>query len=103
MNKEDQELRHEKWRKLINEQEESGLTQADFCLERNISTAQMSYYRGLFKPKPVQTGAFSPVCIKQASSSKDIRITLPNGFQCVFPSDLNTSQIKEWMMVLLSC
>ncbi len=103
MNKEEQESRYKKWRDLIDEQEVSGLTQGEFCKERNVSSAQLSYYRGILKPKKIQAGTFSPVTIKQPSSIKDIRITLPNGFQCVFPSDLNAVQIKEWIMVLLSC
>ena len=103
MNKEEQELRHEKWREIIKEQEASGLKQGEYCKQRNISSAQLSYYRGVFKPKQVQVGTFAPVAIKQPSSVKDIRITLPNGFQCIFSSDLNASQIKEWITVLLSC
>lgn len=103
MNKEEQALRYKKWRDLIHEQEASGQTQTEFCKERNISSAQLSYYRGIFKAKQTQAGTFAPVAIKQLPSTKDIRITLPNGFQCVFPSDLNALQIKEWIMVLLSC
>ena len=99
----EQKSRHEKWQVIIKEQEASGLSQAQFCKERNISSATLGYYRSVLKPKKPQVGSFTPVAIKQAPVSKDIRITLPNGFQCVFPSDLSTSQIKEWVMVLLSC
>lgn len=103
MTTDEQKSRYEKWQELIKEQEVSGLSQAQFCKERNISSAQLGYYRSVLKPKQTQIGSFTPVAIKQASSSKDIRITLPNGFQCIFPSDLTASQIKEWIMVLLSC
>ena len=99
----EQKARHEKWRELIKEQEASGLSQTQFCKERNISSAKLGYYRSVFYPKPTEKGSFTPVTIKQPLVSKDIRITLPNGFQCVFPSDLNPSQIKEWVMALLSC
>src|SRR3990167_9730198 len=101
MNKDEQNLRHEKWQTIIEEQEASGLSQTQFCKDRNISSAQLGYYRSVLKPKQTQIGSFTPVAIKQVSSSKDIRITLPNGFQCVFPSDLSASQIKEWVTVLL--
>ena len=103
MDNEEQNSRHEKWHAIIKEQEASGLSQAQFCKERNISSAKLGYYRSVLKPKQLQMGSFTPVTIKQPLASKDIRITLPNGFQCVFPSDLSTSQIKEWVMVLLSC
>ena len=99
----EQKTRHEKWRELVKEQEASGLSQTQFCKERNISSGKFGYYRSVFKSKPVEKGSFTPVTIKQALASKDIRITLPNGFQCVFPSDLNALQIKEWVKVLLSC
>lgn len=103
MNADEQKTRYEKWQELIREQEASGLSQTQFCKDRNISSAQLGYYRSVLKPGRPKMGSFSPVTIKQASSPKDVRITLPNGFQCVFSSDLNASQIKEWMMVLLSC
>ena len=103
MTKEEQTSRRKKWQDLIEEQEASGQTQNEFCKERNISLAQLSYYRGIFKPKQIQTGTFAPVAIKQTPSTKDICITLPNGFECIFPSDLNALQMKEWIMVMLSC
>lgn len=103
MKKEEQELRYKKWRELIKEQGCSGLKQSDFCKERNLSSAQMSYYRGVFKSKQMGGGTFSAITIKPSPSVRDIRITLPNGFQCIFPCDLNAPQIKEWILVLLSC
>lgn len=103
MNTGEKESRYEKWQELIKEQESSGLSQTQFCKERNISSAQLGYYRSVLKPKQTQIGSFTPVVIKQASSSKDIHITLPNGFQCIFPSDLTASQIRGWITVLLSC
>ena len=95
--------RHEKWRELIKEQEASGQSQTQFCKERNISSGKFGYYRRVLYPKHVERGSFTPVTIKQALVVKDIRITLPNGFQCIFPSDLNALQIKEWITALLSC
>lgn len=99
----EQKNRYEKWQVLIDEQESSGMSQSAFCKERDITLAQFSYYRGTLKPKNSSSGSFTPVTIKQQLISKDIRITLPNGFQCVFPCDLNASQIKEWVRTLLSC
>ncbi len=88
-NTEEQKSRRKKWQELIKEQEASGLSQAQFCKDRSISSAQLGYYRGILKPRQDQTGTFAPVAIKQPSPVKDIRIALPNGFQCVFPADLN--------------
>jgi hypothetical protein len=103
MNDDKQKARREKWQTLIEEQEKSGLSQTQFCKERNISSAQLGYYRNVLKPKEIPTGVFTPVAIKQQIASKDIRLTLSNCFQCVFPADLAASQIKELVKVLLSC
>ncbi|EKD71728.1 MAG: hypothetical protein ACD_46C00113G0013 [uncultured bacterium] len=103
MKNDEQKARYEKWQAIIDEQEVSGLSQALFCKERNISSAQLAYYRGILKPKQVSSGTFTPVAIKQQIISKDIHLTLPNGFQCVFPSDLSASHIKELVRALLSC
>jgi hypothetical protein len=103
MDKEEQKTRREKWLEIINEQEKSGLSQTQFCKENNISAPQLSYYRGRFKPKQISAGTFTPVTIKQQETIKDIRLTLPNGFQCTFPSDLSASHIKDLIKALLSC
>ena len=100
---EDQNSRHDRWRKLIKEQEASGVSQAQFCKDKNLSAAKFGYYRSILYPKQIERGSFSAVTIKPTVVSKEIRITLPNGFLCVFPSDLTISQIKEWIMALLSC
>ena len=67
MDKDEQNSRHEKWQAIIKEQEASGLSQTQFCKERNISSAKLGYYRSVLKPKQPQMGSFSPVAIKQAS------------------------------------
>lgn len=103
METDEQKARHEKWQTIIDEQEASGLSQTQFCKQRNISSAQLGYYRGVLKPKRVAEGSFTPVAIKQPSVSKDVRVLLPNGFQCTFPSDLSASAIKELMKALLLC
>ena len=104
MKNEEQKARREKWQVIIEEQEASGLSQTEFCKERNLSSAQLGYYRGILKPKPaIGIGSFTPLTVKQPSLSKDVRVLLPNGFQCIFPCDLSMSAIKELMKALLSC
>ena len=103
MQAEEQKIRYERWQTIIDEQEASGLSQTQYCKERNISSAQLGYYRSILKPRQVAEGSFTPVAIKQSSISKDVRVLLPNGFQCTFPSDLNASAIKELIKALLSC
>jgi hypothetical protein len=41
MHKNEQNSRHEKWQAIIKEQEASGLSQAQFCKEHNISAPSL--------------------------------------------------------------
>ena|SRR5579871_1061122 len=100
---------HAKWQSLIDEQEKSGLSQAEFCKQQNIAIAQFGYYRGLLKAKDQaklkKPELFSTVQIKKqdTKSSDEIKIVLPNGFQCYFPASIDSIQIKRLMEALLSC
>lgn len=100
---------HAKWQALIEEQEKSGLSQAEFCKQHNIAVSQFGYYRGLLKAKDQaklrKSGLFSPVQIKKQDTklSEEIKIVLPNGFQCYFSSSIDSMQIKRLMEALLSC
>ena len=105
----EQSERREKWRELVEKQEQSGLTQTGYCKQHNLSIPQFTYYRGLIKASnhmPSQKlKAFTPVKINRTEPivSADIRILLPNGFQCFVPSHIDAPQIKRLMEVLLSC
>lgn len=110
MKKENQEQRHAKWRSLVEEQQKSGLSQKEFCKQRNVALAQFVYYRSKFKdanhaPVMKQSG-FTPVKVtgkESAVTSSEIKLSLPNGFQCSFPSHLDAVQIKRLVEVLLAC
>ena len=109
MNLAEQSDRREKWRELVDKQEQSGLTQAEYCKQNNLSTPQFTYYRGLIKASgriPSQKlKAFTPVKINKTEpiASADIRIMLPNGFQCFIPCSVDAHHVKRLMEVLLSC
>ncbi|HVY53741.1 MAG TPA: hypothetical protein VHA13_04405, partial [Gammaproteobacteria bacterium] len=97
-----------KWQALIEEQEKSGLSQSEFCRQRDIVLSQFSYYRGLLKANNrVQSRKqelFSSVQLKKLETKSDeIKIVLPNGFQCHVPASIDTTQIKKLMETLLSC
>jgi hypothetical protein len=104
MKNEEQKIRYEKWQAIIDEQEGSGQSQAVFCKQRNISAAQLGYYRSILKPKnAISTGIFTSIAMAPSAIAKDVRVILPNGFQCTFPSDLNALAIKELIKALLLC
>lgn len=100
--------RREKWKLLIDEQEQSGLTQEAFCKQHNLSQATFTHYRGLFRGRKLlqsksEISVFKPINITKPAGSTEIRLTLPNGFLCTFPLDINPSRIKEIVENILSC
>lgn len=102
----DQELRREEWKRHVEEQEKSGLSQIEFCKKNNLSKGKFGYYKGLLNPRHTIRATLTRVKISPLSQPlkiTDIRVTLPNGFQCIFPSDLNKEKIREVIEVLLSC
>lgn len=108
MAEERQSDRRTHWKALIEEQESSGLSQRKFCEEREIALSQFTYYRGVFKsarPSKLATHAFAPITLTKAESSSltDIRLILPNGFQCVFSSHLDSAKVKQLVETLLTC
>lgn len=107
MDNTDQQNRHEKWKAIFAEYEKSNLSQVVFCKQQNLSLAQFGYYRSLLKQKTVKkiksAGTFSSVKISTLSNTEEIRLTLPNGFQCAFPCNLNKIQIKGLLEILLAC
>jgi hypothetical protein len=97
--------KREKWLALVEEQEKSGLTQEAFCVLHNLAVSNLVYYRKIFRGKQLPkdpSGTFSAVNITKPSSG-EIRLILPNGFQCVFPPDLESTRVKELIGTLLSC
>lgn len=104
-----QKERQAKWRSLVEEQTASGLTQSAFCKKENLVLAQFVYSRGLFKAKKsadaVNQKSFVPVQFskREINTASEIRIVLPNGFQCSFSNGIDVSQIKRLMEALLSC
>ncbi len=98
--------RHKKWKEIIEEQEKSGLTQEAFCKAHNIKPATLVYYRSVFrkkKPSADPIGQFAKVSLAKPQSVNEIRLLLPNGFQCVIPIDIELVRIKELVRVFLSC
>lgn len=98
------------WRQYIEDYKKSGLSQSAFCKERNIDLKKFYYYNGSFKNKEniptKKTVPFEPVKIAlndKAIQTAEIKLTLPNGFQCILPSHLESALIKRWVEALLAC
>jgi len=101
--------RYAKWKALVDDQEKSGLSQSEFCKQHNLVLSKFGYYRGIVKSKnkadSTDSKLFNPVHIKKitATISTEIRIVLPNGFQCFIPSQVDISHVRRLVEALLSC
>lgn len=108
MKDDEKQQRRTKWQKIIEEYLQSGMTQKAFCEQRDLSLPQLVYYHGQFKADktPPANAAFVPVKIPSRDKitvATEIKLSLPNGFQCVFPVNADVVQIKRLVEVLLSC
>jgi hypothetical protein len=109
MKVDEQKERRDKWREIIDEYLTSNMTQKSFCEKHNLSIPQLVYYHGQFKrekqPLAVKP-TFVPVKIPRSEkpvAASEIKLSLPNGFQCAFPSDTDAVHIKRLVEILLSC
>jgi len=109
MNIQNHPERRAKWQVHVEEQEKSGLSQKEFCKTHDLVLSKFVYYRSILKIKKaeeaVTTTMFAPVQVKTKDrvASVEIKIILPNGFQCFVPSLIEASHLKNMMEVLLSC
>lgn len=104
----EQSARRDQWRAIVEKQEISGLSQTEYCKQNNLVISQFTYYRGLIRASEhtsSKVNVFSPIKLNmtEQNTSSDIRILLPNGFQCFIPSPIDASHVKRLIEVLLSC
>lgn len=100
--------RYAKWKELVTEHEKSGLSQTEFCKQRDLVPSKFGYYRSVIKSQNkanTKQKLFSEIKIKKSelNLSSEIKIILPNGFQCMIPSAIDSLQLKRIMEALLSC
>jgi len=108
MTQDKKKLTRADWFDCIKEQEKSGVSQAEFCKQKQLSACQFSYYRSLhiksLEEKKIEP-SFSPIAIKQKLSTNidPISIELPNGFRCQVASNITSDQLKTVIGALLQC
>lgn len=102
--KDNQPKTREEWFSLINKQEISGQSQAEFCKQRQLVLCRFGYYKKL-RTSLSMNGSFSPVQVTQekAASIGMIKIDLPNGFCCHVPSNLPVDNLKTIISTLILC
>ena len=98
----------EHWFTLVEEQKKSGLSQKSFCEKNGLNLSKFVYYRCLCKKQTspcLPKTAFVPVKLANTDSvvANEIKLSLPNGFHCTFPSSMDMVQLKRMIGVLLTC
>lgn len=95
------------WQAVIDDYEKSGLSQPAFCEKHQLSSSNFYYYRKILRGEASQpsSGRLMPVKVSSSASpgGAEIRFVLPNGTQCVFPSNLELCRIKELIKMVASC
>ncbi len=98
------------WHLVIEEYQNSNLTQAEFCKQKNLVLCKFVYYLQSYRKQnnikaQREKPSFAEITISQqlASSASEIKIELPNGFRCQVPSTVSPDALKKIMGALLSC
>ncbi len=107
MTKPNQSQKREQWKKLVEAQQASGLSQKEFCRQHDLVLSQFVYYRCQVKDGfSAKEASFTPVKVTTSEGvtpSANIKLILPNGFQCIFPDRTEVIQVKRLVEALLSC
>ena len=96
------------WFDRIKACEASGLTQAEFCRDKNLSINTFAYYRSQYLAKLLSVNPNStphsfvelhlpPVVLEPFS------LSLPNGIKLSLPQNFNDKQLSKLLGVLRSC
>lgn len=94
----------EEWFNHVEQQEKSDLNGEAYCKHHGLIKARFFYYRKLYR-KPEKSPVFTPVVAMPPSNStsSEVKIELPNGFRCFIPSQINNTQLKQLIGILLAC
>jgi hypothetical protein len=102
MNNDTQPKTRDDWFTLIDEQQASGLSQTEFCKQRNLILCRFTYYKKI-RTQSAPAGTFTPVKVRQEQSPSVgvIKIDLPNGFCCHVPSAVPADKLKSIIGALM--
>lgn len=108
MNQKYQPTTRDEWFSHVEQQEQSELTQAEYCKQHDLVLCRFSYYRQLIRKQktslPTSSSFIPVVSIPHANTQPtEIKVELPNGFRCYVPSQISPLQLKHFLGVLLSC
>jgi len=82
MNKQEQQKNREEWRRRIEEWEASGLTQVEYCKQKELKISAFLYWRKKFSEKKPTRASFVEVPLPPTPRFSPIRIEIGSRF-CV--------------------
>lgn len=81
---------------MIEQWQQSGLSQKDFCAATGIVYHVFHYWYGVYRSEKNSSHTFVPVQIKQAVGEQQITVTGINGIQIQVPfTDMSVCFIKQ--------
>jgi hypothetical protein len=90
------------WLTLLQQQADSGQSQAEFCQQRQIKIATFQYWRKRLRAQDTDNRVL-PVHIvsEHASEPEHLILTLPNGATLRFPPSLPAETLQRFAAALL--
>jgi transposase-like protein len=96
-----------KWRDLVAEQEQSGLSVAAFCRERELAQSQLTYWkrrvREAAKAPFVEVQLAEPRVQAWAMGSATIEVRLKNGRSLMVAARFDARHLRALLAVVESC
>ena len=93
----------EKWSSYITNQEQYGLTQAEYCRQNNLHPVSFSQWKRRLKDDTSDNGFVAlelPVVYDQIPMNNTFRIILGNGIELIFPMNAGSTQAATFVNTL---
>jgi hypothetical protein len=93
------------WRRHLAAWRDSGLSQAAYCRQQDVSLSSFGYWHGKrdAKPSPA-TRALLPIVVSAVSTPMDrIEVALPNGLQVHLPLGSDATRWVPMIRALMAC
>ena len=87
------------WQALIEQQSQSGLTNAEFCLQNHIKIATFYYWAKKLRSETALQRVL-PIIVDDEFITQQVVVTSPSGLCIAFPADFPKAQIRNWLEAL---
>jgi hypothetical protein len=90
------------WRGHIDAWRQSGLSQAAYCTQHDLSLSSFAYWRHK-RSKPSASTAIVPVVVSRDPVDLRVEIHLPNGWKVHLPSHAESLHVVALLRELATC